>query len=40
MCSMLLFYGGVCQACNITYKNGKVVSPKKLETKGTEGQRD
>ncbi len=25
MCSMLLFYGGVCQACDITYKNGKVV---------------
>ncbi len=28
MCSMLLFYGGVCRACDITYKNGKVVEPK------------
>ena len=22
MCSMLLFYGGVCRDCGITYKNG------------------
>ncbi len=29
MCSMLLFYGGVCQACNITYKNGNVVKSKR-----------
>ena len=29
MCSMLLFYGGVCRACDITYKNGKVVEPKR-----------
>jgi hypothetical protein len=28
MCSMLLFYGGVCSACKITYRNGKVVEPK------------
>jgi len=26
MCSMLLFYGGVCRACDITYRNGEVVA--------------
>ncbi len=40
MCSMLLFYGGVCRACNIMYKNGMVVPPAKPATEGTEGQRD
>ncbi len=29
MCSILLFYGGVCRACDITYRNGKVVEPKR-----------
>ena len=28
MCSMLLFYGGACRACKISYKNGKVVQVK------------
>ena len=33
MCSMLLFYGGVCRACDITYQNGKVVEPKQAAEK-------
>lgn len=34
MCSMLLFYGGVCRSCDITYRNGKVVP------EGPKGLRD
>jgi hypothetical protein len=30
---MLLFYGGVCRACKITYKNGKVVQVKQPDGK-------